>query len=254
VKLTAMNKYSLLFILIIGGYIASAQPPGIPAPERASVSVTTGEFNVYDKGRMATSDQVLSINGKKVAGSVFLYQNWNDGTIITTDGKGYTGYKLKYDAYNQVVFFLEKNQSLEVSQKIKQFSLVVPNEKGSETFTFLHSDIIKKARKPFYYEVLVEDGMGYLLKVNQKEVVEAQKGLPVADATKELSLNITYYYFDKNARSLSKINANGANIKEILSIKGDELRTEGYDFASELSLKEFFIAYFAKNRIQMKAF
>ena len=243
-----MKKYYLGLFLIMGVQIASSQTD-LPIPQRLPVSITASEFNVYDRGRMTSGDEVLSLNGKKVTGSVFLYQQWHDGNIITADGEFYTGYKLKYDAYNQSVYFLKENESLEIEQKIKQFSLVVPENGKMETYTFLHSDEIKKGRKPFYYEVLVENDMGYLLKLSQKKVVEAQKGLPVADGTKALSLDVTYYYFDKNARLLTRLNANGSNIKDALNIKGDEIRTEGYDFTNELSLKEFFISFFSKRKM-----
>jgi hypothetical protein len=138
-----------------------------------------------------------------------------------------------------------------VNEDIKQFTLFVLNDSGNiERFTYLHSDQVKKDKKPVYYQLLLDNPKGQVLKVNRKMVRETHNGLPAADEKKILLVETEYFYFNKEKNKLSYIKINGSNIPDIVKIpEGDySLRPADYDFTKETEIIRFFNNYFQATR------
>ena len=193
------------------------------------------------------------IDNRKVRGTPFLYRNWYGGTVITAKGDSYSNYKLKYNVFNQTIFFSNGRDSLEVNEDVKEFTLVVhENKPESDTvFRFINGSQFKnnKDKTTNYYEILLETEKGKLVKLNKKSVVEESTGLPSAEGTMVFKLETSFYYYDINAGKFSRIKANGSNIADILKLdkeKEKSLTLDSYDFTQESQLIELFKKFFLK--------
>ena len=240
--------------VIVSAFISaasiSAQVTGQPAVRTELNYGNRAQDIIYDRAKIYLDGQVYLINGLQVVGSPFLYPNWNGGSIISVQEKTFSGYKLKYNVFSQTVFFQQGKDSLEVNEAVKQFILLVPTDSNTvQTFTFVHSDQFSKEKTPHYYEVLLDNEKGLLLKANQKIVGEPDNGLPVQSGKKVFRLDVSFSYFDKKSKKLTKIKGNGANIEKVLGLNGEELKrlgTDTIDFNMEPDLVRLFKAYFTQ--------
>ena len=252
-----MKYFLFAFNFIIAGYSGFAQVQARPALSASAdqLSRTTVLFGntaqdlVYDRTKIYLDYQTYIVDGAKVTGSPFLYPVWNGGTVTTTDGKIFSNYKLKYNAFNQTVFFSDGKDSLEANEPVKEFYLMVPEEKGVvKKYTFIHSDQVKKEKQPFYYEVLIDSSRGQLLKLNRKIVREGSNSLP-GFAGKVFYLELTYFFYDKQTKKITRLKGNGTNISETLRLtKAEEeaMELNNLDFNKEEDIVGLFNAYFKK--------
>lgn len=193
------------------------------------------------------------IDNRKVRGTPFLYRNWYSGTVTTAKGDSYSNYKLKYNAFNQTIFFSNGLDSLEVNEDVKEFTLVVQenNPSPDTVFRFINGSQFKnnKDKTTNYYEILLESEKGKLLKLNKKGIVEESTGLPSAEGTMVFMLETSFYYYDINAAKFSRIKSNGSNIADILKLDKEtekSLMPDSYDLTQESQLIELFKKFFQK--------
>lgn len=217
--------------------------------ERSSshLGTTANEMN-FDRARIYLDDKTYDINGLKVIGSPFLYRNWNNGSLTTADGRVFSGYKFKYNVFNQTVSFLSGTDSLDVSDEIKEFSLIVLNDSNKlDKFTFINANNIKKQDAPLFYEVLIDNPQAQLLKVNKKFVDEGHDGLPIHEGKKIFGLQVEFHYYDKTTKKLTRIKGNGANLSQFLKLtEEDEKELRLVDLNKESDLVRFLKDYFAR--------
>ena len=233
-------------------YSQSNIPPvAVPpqnVPYATKVNLTTDDEWFKDRRVNHYWEDSYVINGRRVFGSPFLYHDWETGEITTADGRLYTGYKLKYDAFNQVVYFTNgTGDSLQVDEEIKEFKLTVVYPDTVINCRLVNANQFKKEKKSFYYEVLLDDAAGELLKYNKKIVADADKSMPAYEGKKFFDLEVSFFYYDKKNNSINPIKANGSNITAILNLDDNlknRLKPEGYDFSVEANIVSFFRQYF----------
>src|SRR5574338_878785 len=166
-----MKTLIFLNVLLIS-FSTLAQNPNFRNPASPislnPISTVSTEDLFKGKETILYYNEVYIIDGQKVLGTPFLYHDWADGTIIGADGQIFTGYKLKYNAYDQSVLFQQGNDSLEVTNEIKDFTLTIKIRDTSEVLHFINAKQFKKEKTKFYYEVLAEDDGGQLLRYDKK--------------------------------------------------------------------------------------
>ena len=119
------------------------------------------------RGRLYNNSYYVMIDGQKVMGTTFWDPVWLAGSLIAGDGRVVDAFKFRYDAYYQVLYFLNGNDSFEVNEPVKEFTLKQPNNDSIVSIRFINGDQINKTDKPVYYQVMTDDTKGQLLKWNQ---------------------------------------------------------------------------------------
>jgi hypothetical protein len=234
-------------LLLLGSLLMKAQNTNIVVP---SAPVSTEELFRY-KQTFYYENEVYIVDGMKVRGTPFLIHDWSPGIIIGITGKIYTDYLLKYNAFNQTVLFQQGNDSLEVTNLIKEFTLSPKKGDSTENIRFINANEFRKEKTTFYYEVLVEGETGIFLRYDRKFVNDADKSLPALEGQKLFDIEYSYYYFDKIHQKITRIKASGANIeslvgKEVLAKSGLSLKE--YNFSSEDDVKRFFRDFFSTQK------
>jgi hypothetical protein len=193
-------------------------------------------------------DYYTTINGELVAGSPFLNNTWVNGKIVLADGRTFNNYKLKYNIYLQLVSFLNGKDSLDISDEIRSFYLYFPNDIIKQ---FVNIDSHKKQTNPQYFEVLIDDKKGQLLKSYSMLVSESnEESVIKKKVSKYLKSVVSYFYFDSEKNLLTKIKDDGNNIPAILHLSStdkEKIITGIIDYKSESILLDLFNAYFALN-------
>lgn len=246
-----MRKLFFLTLILYSFHAFSqgSQPPaGVPAYGTTPMSNIPTQELFKDRNKIYFYDEFYIIDGRKVVGTPFLYHDWVNGSITTADGRVFNGYKLKYNAYQQTVYFHNGLDSLEVDDPIKSFYLIVPSGDSNIVYTFINSSEIKEEKKPMYYELLLENSTWQVLKFNRKFVGEAGKSLPVAEGRKLFDLEVSFFIFNKSTKKLTRLKANGTNIASTLGLdKEQEATLVNYDFSGETDILRFFRKYFEQN-------
>jgi hypothetical protein len=208
-----------------------------------------GDDGFYLKRSASLIEENTIVRGETVLGSPYLFYEWYAGTIETPDGRTYH-YPLRYDIYDQTVFFKTGKDSLEVNEEIKEFSLSIPVGDTVIRSRFLSSRQYNKNDKPFYYELLIDNSQGQLLKLTRKKIAAADLGiLGTAKSKKYFHPEAEYYYYNKQTSSVGRIWPNGNNIKKLLQLKdSDAINTkiENTNFGNEDELISFFKEYLSK--------
>jgi hypothetical protein len=207
-----------------------------------------GDDGFYLKRKASLIEKNTVVKGEIVLGSPYLFYEWYDGTIETTDGRTYH-YPLRYDLYGQTVIFKRGNDSLEVNEDIKEFSLSIPVGDTIIRSRFINSGQYKKSGRPSYYELLIDDSKGQLLKLTRKKIaVVDMQVLVITKNKKYFNPESEYYYYNKQTSSIDKI-GNGNNIKKLLQVKDTDTinaKIENTNFTNEDELIGFFKEYFGK--------
>jgi hypothetical protein len=222
---------------------AQSDPPASAQHMISTVSNVPNSELFKDKRTFYFYNESYVIDGHQVFGSPFLFHDWNNGTITTADGRVFTGYRLKYNAYDQTVYFSNGTDSLEVNDEIKDFSIINVYPDTLIISKFINASQLKKEKKVFYYEVLLDNEAGQLLKYNKKIVAEASKGIPVYEGKKVFELQSSFFYYDKKKKLVTAIKANGSNISSLVDVSSGP-DPKNYDFSLDGDITAFFTRYF----------
>lgn len=244
-----------IFLLFACNLFVKGQNPNIPQIDFRPMSTVSTEDLFKYKRTFYYDNEVYIIDGLKVRGTPFLIHDWSPGTIIGVDGKIYSDYQLKYNAFNQTILFQQGKDSLEVTNLIKEFTLFVKSGDSTENIRFINANEFKNENSTFYYEVMAEGRPGIFLRYDRKFVNDADKNMPAYEGQKYFDIGFSYYYYDKVRKKISRIRAGGGNIealvgKEALLESGISLKD--YNFSSEDEVKRFFNDFF--NSQKKKAF
>lgn len=206
-----------------------------------------GQDGFYLKKDLYLTDNITIIDGQRVLGIPFLFLEWQDGSLTTPDNRVYTDYKYKYNVENQTISFINGKDSMEVNEEIKEFTLKVLKKDSVINVRFVHGNQYqKRVNAPFYYEVLLDNDKGQLLKLNKKVVTTVGDGILAARTSKYLKLEPSYYYYDKQTKKLIRIKET-TDITTIIPLTEEdkkELSPDSFDFGNEENTIKFFKQYF----------
>lgn len=198
---------------------------------------------LYDRTVLSVSDESYLIDGDEVLGFPFLYYGWNNGTVTTGDGKMFSNFKLKYNIYNQTVFFSDGKDSLEAAGPIRRFTLLIPDGQKTQTCTFVNAEMFGKATGTLYYEVLADSDGWELLKLNRKTVKPIHNGLPVQQGRKAFYIETAVFFYNKQQKKLIPVKSDWQRMASSLKLSDEEksqLHVNNIDFGKEQDLISFF--------------
>lgn len=205
-------------------------------------------YNVSTQAARATrgadnpEGKTTMIDGNRVAGFPFLYDQWLPATITLQDGRVFENYKIKYDTYHQIVFFLSGKDSLEVADPIKDFTLEAPLRKMS----FTNAGLYKKQKRASYYEILFDAAKGQLLKANKKILGTDGSSLVDAANAKYFKTASEYFYYNITTDKLIQIGNTAQSIRSDLKLtkeQEEKLNFSSFDFSNDTDIITFFKSY-----------
>ncbi len=227
----------LLFLLLSIFTKVEAQPGGVWVPDKQVYEMFVSP-NKFDR----ENEIVSNINGENVKGSPYLDTGWVNGTIILKDNRAFKNYKLQYNIYAQVISFFANNQSLDITDGIKEFTLYY-NDKLKKRF--VNANNYKQQSSPQYFEVLADSKKGMVLK-NHKKIIQANTDIANKSRFKLFEATYSYFYYDYSKEKLTSIKKGGNNINEILNLtdaQKTQLVVPRFDFSDEASMLSFFTLY-----------
>jgi hypothetical protein len=244
-----MKKITPFIVLLLIGKFHPSFGQSEKTPFSTITQMTT-EQEFGKKYNPFISEFSTKIDGYDVLGSPFLYYGWYDGVINTPDGRQFNGYKVKYNIYTQTVSFLSGKDSLEANEEIKDFTLMLPNGNSTITSKFVNASQYQKEKAIFYYELLIDDKKGQLLKTNKKLIAElSNSSLPAYNGKKYFNLETSYYYYNKTSKKITKIKVNGSNISSVLGlnpVEETDLHLAAFDLSKEEDIIKLMNLYFQK--------
>ncbi|WP_337042970.1 hypothetical protein [Emticicia sp. 17c] len=174
---------------------------------------------------------LLSAKYVDVVGSPYLFETWNKGDVVLSDGTTYKELDLKYNQVDGIVFFKGKNgEDLGFTLPVKSFKLY-PN---NALMSFVLAPEIKDGSSDPYFELLSDGKKVKFLKKVSKAVRES-KSYGSASATKIFAENLNYYLLKADGTPL-KVKKDKKGILGALSDKSAEL--EQYIKDNKTNFKE----------------
>lgn len=225
-------------------YYGSFVRPPDPSPYRMILTINPQD-GAYLRKDLGNINEATQINGETVQGTPFFLDTWVNGELTTLDGRIYN-FPFRYNAYRQVVNFVNGKDTLDVTDAIKKFSLYSQVGDTAIQLQFVNASQYKKENKTFYYQVVLDNEKGQLLKTNQKIIRSLTEGLLAAQGKKYFDLSSDYFYYDRTTKKLIKIKTDGSNLGQILKTDGNDLKN--YNFSDEEDIIKFFSNYFQNNK------
>ena len=249
-------KFKLFLIFCLVDLIAPSVGSGqqyygsfVPPPDRTPyhlILTINNEDGFYLNKEVNLVDQVTIVNGEKVLGSPYLFSEWLQGHLTTTDGRSYQ-YPVKYNAYDHTVSFFNGTDSL-VADDIREFTLTIAAQDSLITCRFINGSQFARQKAGAYYEVILDCAKGELLKELRKNINEVTDGLLASKGKKFFNLQTDYSFYDKTSKRLLQIELIKVKILKTLKVSDQEainLKVDTFDFSKERDLILFFKSYCA---------
>lgn len=190
------------------------------------LSFITFLFSVvtYSQGAVFLQDPVTAKNYNTekysgMKGTPFLQDKWTKGTATTSKGI-YQQLELKFNVYDNALFFKMEEDAYEFQDEILSFTLM-PNPEDASTFLVYKKGITHADFSPNQYvQILLEGPIG-LYKLTSKQVSEMSE--INAGLIKTFTNNSKYYISKNNQLQFLKINK--TEILHVLSDKKDKIQS-----------------------------
>jgi hypothetical protein len=156
-----MRKIFCLVIMIV--FLTG----GIAQVQRSATNVPISPLFLEDiTGKPFTVTKMADIEG-----SPYLFEDWNPGTVKFSNGKFSNDVTLKFDVYNNRLFFFRFNVQFEFASPVSEFTIMYPTSgTDSQSVHFRNGyPEIGRNNHETYYEVLA-DGNIQLLKHRIKSI------------------------------------------------------------------------------------
>jgi len=243
---------NLIFFISVSKNSNSQRSSSLPVPiptidSRQVVENMNGDNKNYLRNENFL-ESILNINGERVFGTPFLYDEWFDGVITTKDGRVYN-YKLRYNVYDQVVSYILGKDTMDVNEEIKNFILMIPAKDSIVQEQFINANQFRREKNTFYYEVIIDKAAGQLLKANKKVIRNFSDVLLSSKGKTRLVPESIFFYYNNSAKKIFKIRADESNLGELLNVDNNtllRLHSENYDFTKEADIISFFTNYFQR--------
>ena len=191
------------------------------------------------RGQLYDAAAYAIIDGQKVVGSLYWHPDWLQGILHTADGRKINGFQFKYDIYYQTMQFFNGKDSLEMVEPTIELDLISKTGDSTVTVRFINSQQYDKKSPPVFYQVLLDDSKGQLMKLNQLKIEDLNEGLTVRDGKKAFKSANSYYYYDKQKQKLTKLKSGNRNIFAAMNKKEIDLpgiNLNDYDLSSDQGL------------------
>ncbi|OAQ38654.1 hypothetical protein A5893_14710 [Pedobacter psychrophilus] len=196
---------------------------------------------------------VKDINGKPVmskdftnfTGTPYLYDNWTNGSITTEDGKIYTNRALKYDLFEDVLYFKSaKGESMTFLESLRSFEL--------DNSELDNKEVYKNGFPPIdnlttlsYYKLIYDGTIASLLMKNKKYISESK---PYNSSTTEKKfVDIITYYIFRNGK-MEKFKPSKKEILTLFSDKSEQInefiKSSNIDYKNDEDLAKVFDFYY----------
>jgi len=189
---------------------AHAQPAGLASrigPQPA-ISPSSGFFVDYTDGRpiMANAD-------KDAEGSFFWAEEWCSGKVLLNKNRIVSGLKLKFNVYNQELYFNRNNTEMAFADSVKEFEISCMVE-GQARYGYFRNGYpaIDRFNALTYYEVLVDSAF-QLLHSYRKELVDVEE---INRPKRKVIRDFSEYYVLTPAGKMVRIKADAKKIIEAL--------------------------------------
>lgn len=182
------------------------------------------------------------IDGQNISGTPFMADDWRKGTILLKNGALYENYKLKYDIYHQELLFLTKGKEMVVTDPVQEF--IIADDKG-DLHHFINADMYKNLDHQQFYEILLIENRGHLLKANSMTIANSDE-IANAKVNKYLKPREAYYYYDKATGITRQFNFSSTSVEKALQLTPEQenaLSFPGYHFNDESDIMKFFRVY-----------
>lgn len=194
----------------MGMYSLFAQPAGLgsrigPLP---AISPSSGFFVDYTDGRpiMANAD-------KDAEGSFFWAEEWCSGKVLLNKNRIVSGLSLKFNIYNQELYFNRNNTEMAFADSVKEFEISCIVE-GQTRYGYFRNGYpaIDRFTAQTYYQVLTDSSF-QLLRSYRKELVEVEE---INRPKKKVIRDFSEYYVYTPLGKMARIKADAKKIAEAL--------------------------------------
>jgi hypothetical protein len=205
-------------------------------------SVATFSQNVYSLQDPVTSKRFNSEKYSGIRGTPFLFDKWIKGTV-NTPGGAYQNLELKFNVYDNALFFNKDDESFELQDNILSFTLM-PKPNDPSTHLLYRNGIAGADLKGNeYVQVLLEGTVG-LYKRDLKQLSEMSE---INAGIVKTFANTSKYYIMKN-NQLQFLKINKSEVLNILSDKQDKINAyiteKKYSFRKDAELVDV-LKYYA---------
>ena len=205
-----MKKLSLFIGAIMAMYSLIAQPAGLasrigPLP---AISPSSGFFVDYTDGR-----PVMANTDNEAEGSFFWNEEWCSGKVLLNKNKIVSGLNLKFNIYNQELYFNRNNTTMAFADSVKEFEISCQAD-GQSRYAYFRNGYpaVDRFNTTSYYQVLVDSSF-QLLRSYRKELVEVEE---INRPKKKVLRDYSEYYVYTPAGKMVRIRADNKKIIEAL--------------------------------------
>jgi hypothetical protein len=182
------------------------------------------------------------IDGAYILGTPYISDEWQKGVVLLENGSSFDNYLLKYDTYHQRLVFQSDKNAMEITDSIREFIL---EGKDSAQYHFINAAEYGKTDKPLFYEVLVEEKKGHLLKAHHKTITTTDR---IINSVVQQSITPydEYFYYDATSGKVVPVQLTAFSVISVLKltqVQQDILHFSNYRFAEEDGLIRFFRNY-----------
>ncbi len=180
-------------------------------------TLTAFTQNVYSLQDPVTSKSFNSEKYSGIRGTPFLFDKWMKGIVNTPQGV-YQNLELKFNVYDNALFFNKNDESFELQDNIISFTLMPKPDDASSYLVYKNGIAGADLKGSEYVQVLFE-GTASLYKLAVKQLSEMSE---INAGIVKTFANTTKYYIKKN-NQLQFLKLNKSEILNILSDKQDKI-------------------------------
>lgn len=148
-----------------------------------------------------------------IRGTPFLVDKWYKGTVTTPKGV-YQNLELKFNVYDNALFFNKDDESFELQDDITTFTLM-PKPDDASTYMIYRKGVSGADLRGNEFVQVIYEGKASLYKLDVKQVSEMSE---INAGIVKTFTNVAKYYISKNGKlSFLKLNKN-----ELLSALSDQ--------------------------------
>lgn len=224
------SKYlAICFLLIVGELNAQLN--------------TLGDYNQLIVSNWA--GEFVRIGPYQVKGSLYLFGESFPGTIHFQSGQKITNTKILYNVYHQIAGIDKGNEIFEMSDKVEEFTITLPEKYGSGNLVFKAADQYGKNNVKGYFNVLSEGKKMSLLKLFKCKLMPDPTNTLSKD-TKIFEQYVEYYIYSPTSKALQKIKLKEKDILKSI-VMDDHVKNiilqNKTDFSNETDIIRFFDQY-----------